>query len=142
MQLINFFNADKRVPLTNRNTLKVFLTSLLLKEGERQLECLSYIFCSDNYLLEKNREFLKHDFYTDIITFDLSSDKRTLNAEIYISVDRVRENAENIKVPFNLELHRVIFHGILHLCGFKDKTKSQKAKMREMEDLYIKSYFH
>ena len=142
MQLIHFFNADIRVALNNRNNLKVFLTALLHKEGKRELEYLSFIFCSDNYLLKKNKEFLQHDFYTDILTFDLSSNKKTLTAEIYISVDRVKENAQNIRVPFNIELHRVIFHGVLHLCGLKDKTKPQQAMMREMEDLYIKSYFH
>ena len=142
MQLIHFFNADKRVALNNRNNLKVFLTALLHKEGKRELEYLSFIFCSDNYLLKKNKEFLQHDFYTDILTFDLSSNKKTLTAEIYISVDRVKENAQNIRVPFNIELHRVIFHGVLHLCGLKDKTKPQQAMMREMEDLYIDSYFH
>ena len=142
MQLVHFFNADKRVTLNNRNSLKVFLTALLHKEGKRELEYLSFIFCSDNYLLKKNKEFLQHDFYTDILTFDLSSNKKTLTAEIYISVDRVKENAQNIRVPFNIELHRVIFHGVLHLRGFKDKTKPQQAMMREMEDLYIDSYFH
>ena len=141
MQLVHFFNADKRVTLNNRNSLKVFLTALLHKEGKRELEYLSYIFCSDNYLLEINRLFLQHDFYTDIVTFDLSSNKRILNAEIYISVDRVKENAQDIGVPFNIELHRVIFHGVLHLCGFKDKTKLQKAMMRQMEEQYIELYF-
>lgn len=141
MQHVHFFNADKRVTLINRNSLKAFLTALLNKEGDRELECLSYIFCSDNYLLEINRHFLQHDFYTDILTFDLSSDKGTLSAEVYISVDRVKENAQNIGVPFNKELHRVIFHGALHLCGFKDKTKPQKVIMRQMEDHYIESYF-
>ncbi len=141
MQYVHFFNADKRVILKNRNSLKVFLTALLHKEGKRELEYLSYIFCSDFYLLEINRQFLNHDFYTDIITFDLSSDNSILNAEIYISIDRVKENAQNIGVPFNVELHRVIFHGVLHLCGFKDKTKAQKIIMRQMEDQYIESYF-
>lgn len=141
MQLVHFFNADKRVTLNNRNSLKAFLTSLLHKEGERKLENLSYIFCSDKYLLQINRQFLQHDFYTDIITFDLSSDKANLKAEIYISVDRVKENAIDIGIPFNIELHRVIFHGVLHLCGFKDKTKPQKTLMRQMEDQYIESYF-
>lgn len=141
MQPIHFFNADKRVNLNNRNSLKVFLTALLYKEGERKLEYLSYIFCSDNYLLEINRKFLQHDFYTDIITFDLSSDKRSLNAEIYISVDRVKENAQDRGVPFNIELHRVIFHGVLHLCGFKDKTILQRTVMRQMEEQYIELYF-
>jgi rRNA maturation RNase YbeY len=141
MQLVHFFNADKSVTLNNRNSLKAFVTALLHKEGKRELGYLSYVFCSDKYLLEINRQFLQHDFYTDIVTFDLSSDKSILKAEIYISVDRVKENAQDIGIPFNIELHRVIFHGVLHLCGFKDKTKQQKAMMRQMEDQYIESYF-
>ena len=141
MQLVHFFNADKQVSLNKRKSLKVFLTALLYIEGKRELEQLSYVFCSDDYLLGINRQFLQHDFYTDIITFDLSSDARTLNAEIYISVDRVKENAKIVGVSFKEELHRVIFHGALHLCGYKDKTKPQQTIMRQKEGLYINSYF-
>ena len=141
MQPVHFFTADKKVSLKNRNSLKFFIASILHKEGEKELEYLSYIFCSDNFLLEINNQFLQHNFYTDILTFDLSLDKSTLNAEIYISVDRVKENALSFGVPFYLELHRVIFHGVLHLCGFKDKTPLQRAIMRQMEEKYIQLYF-
>lgn len=141
MQLVHFFNADKKATLTSRNKLRVFLTTLLKKEGARELIDLSYIFCSDNYLLDINRKFLQHDFYTDIVTFDLSSNEKTLNGEIYISIDRVKENAKSMGVSFHEELHRVIFHGALHLCGFKDKTKTQKAMMRQKEDQNIEAYF-
>ncbi len=141
MQLIHFFNADKKVTLTNRKSLKDFLTTLLYEEGKRELNSLSYIFCSDDFLLGINRQFLQHDFYTDIVTFDLSSDRITLNGEIYISVERVKENAKSIGVSFNKELHRVIFHGALHLCGFNDKTRQQKTIMRQKEDEYIDYYF-
>ena len=141
MQLVHFFNADKKVTLTNRNKLKVFLITLLQREGTRELKNLSYVFCCDNYLLNINRKFLHHDFYTDIITFDLSSDIKTLTGEIYISIDRVRENAKSLGTSFHEELHRVIFHGALHLCGFKDKTKLQKLLMRKKEEQYLEVYF-
>ena len=141
MQLVHFFNADKKLTLTNRNKLKVFLITLLQREGTRELKNLSYVFCCDNYLLNINRKFLHHDFYTDIITFDLSSDIKTLTGEIYISIDRVRENAKSLGTSFHEELHRVIFHGALHLCGFKDKTKLQKLLMRKKEEQYLEVYF-
>ena len=141
MQLVYFFNADRKASFKSRNRLKNFLIALLKKESARELIGLSYIFCSDNYLLEINRKFLHHDFYTDIITFDLSSDKTTLIGEIYISIDRVKENAKSLGTPYHEELHRVIFHGALHLCGFKDKTKQQKGIMRKMEDKTLELYF-
>ncbi len=84
---------------------------------------LQYIFCSDAYLLDINREYLQHDFFTDIITFDLSEKGQPINAEIYISVERVRDNAANYNSSFRKEIHRVIFHGVLHLCGYKDKSQ-------------------
>ena len=91
--------------------------------------------------MEINRQFLQHDFYTDIITFDLTSQNQPLMAEIYISIDRVRENAKLANESINRELHRVIFHGVLHLCGYKDKNKSQKNEMRRMEELCLGKYF-
>lgn len=102
---------------------------------------LSYIFCTDAYLLTINQDFLKHDTLTDIITFDLSTDKEDLEAEIYISTERVMDNAEKLGVPYIQELHRVIFHGALHLCGLKDKTPAQKKEMRTAEDLCLSQYF-
>jgi rRNA maturation RNase YbeY len=101
---------------------------------------VNYIFCSDRYLLKINQTFLKHDYYTDIISFDLSPGKMT-QGEIFISIDRVRENAANFESSFKEELHRVIFHGALHLCGLNDKTENEKSKMRRMEEKYLKKYF-
>lgn len=141
MQLVHLFNADKKVTLPNRKKLKNFLISLLEREGGRELINLSFVFCCDKYLIDINQKFLQHDFYTDIITFDLSSDKMTLTGEIYISVDRVKENAKSLGTSFQEELHRVIFHGALHLCGFKDKTKDQKRIMREKEEQNLEVYF-
>jgi rRNA maturation RNase YbeY len=136
---IYFFFQDVRINLANQTQLKHFIHSIFGKEGKR-LECLNFIFCTDKALLEVNRQFLSHDFYTDIITFDLS-DSHNVQAEIYISIDRVKENAAMLGVSFKSELHRVIFHGVLHLCGYKDKSKDQKNLIRGKEDFYLASYF-
>lgn len=134
------FNFLESIDLPNRTRLKQFLGSLFKKEGKALGE-LQYIFCSDDYLLEINRQYLNHDFYTDIITFDLSEKSHPINAEIYISVDRVRENAKEYDSSLKKELHRVIFHGALHLCGYKDKTPQQKKLMRQKEDKYLGLWF-
>jgi rRNA maturation RNase YbeY len=104
------------------------------------LTSLQYVFCSDPYLLQINKDFLQHDFYTDIITFELSADPlgSGVEGEIYISIDRVRENAQELGVPIQQELLRVIFHGALHLCGFKDKTSAQEKQMRAKEEEYLR----
>ncbi len=101
---------------------------------------VQYVFCSDEYLLKINRQFLQHDFYTDIITFNLAKTKDPVEGEIYISLNRVKDNARLLKQPVVLELHRVIFHGILHLCGYKDKTQAAAALMRKKEDYYLALY--
>ncbi|MDO6433344.1 rRNA maturation RNase YbeY [Flavitalea sp. BT771] len=126
--------------LTQRTHLKSFISSLFKREKKR-LAGIHYIFCSDDYLLEINRQHLKHDYYTDIITFDLSDPGKPTNAEIYISVDRVRDNARQFKTSLRNELHRVIFHGALHLCGYKDKKPKDQAIMRKMEEKYLALYF-
>ena len=99
------------------------------------------MFCSDEYLLRINRDYLQHDYYTDIITFDLSEPGGPVQGEIYISVDRVRDNAKELAVSIQKELHRVIFHGVLHLCGYTDKTKQDQARMRALEEKYLDLYF-
>lgn len=101
---------------------------------------VNYIFCTDKALLKINQDFLKHDYYTDIITFDLSEGDEVV-AEIYISIDRVKDNARKLGVSFQRELHRVIFHGALHLCGYKDKSPKDSTMMRNREDFYLKKYF-
>ena len=133
-----FFFQDVNPWLTRRTDLKKYIQSIFKKEGKK-LETLNCIFCSDKDLLKINRKYLKHDFYTDIITFDLS-ENGAVKAEIYISIDRVSENARKLGVSFKSELHRVIFHGILHICGFNDKTKGEKTKMREREEVYLAKY--
>lgn len=125
--------------LPNREGLKKFILSIFKKEN-KILEELNIVFCNDKYLLDLNRQFLHHDFYTDILSFPLSGVNQPLLAEIYISVDRVRENAITSRSTLKEELHRVIFHGVLHFCGYKDKSGVEKKKMRLMEDKYLTAY--
>jgi len=135
-----FFFLEHNISLTNRKALKEFITTLFIKE-KKKLDELTYIFCSDEYLLQINRSHLKHNYYTDIITFDLSESPQTIIGEIYISTDRVRENAAGLGVSIKEELHRVIFHGALHLCGYKDKTIKDERRMRQAEDRCLAAYF-
>lgn len=137
---IQFFSDSVRLSLKNRAALKRFMNRLINDEG-RTLNSLSYIFCNDEILLEINRKYLGRDFYTDVITFDLSNDPDEILADIYISLDRVKENSKNLKIPLAAELHRVMFHGLLHLCGYDDKTASQLKRMRTKEDFYLNLYF-
>lgn len=134
-----FFFEKKEFSLKNRTKLKLFIESIFKKE-KTGLKSLNYIFCSDRRILEINRQFLQHDYYTDIITFELS-ESGPVEAEIYISIDRVRDNAKKLSLSIKSELHRVIFHGVLHLCGYGDKGVEQEKKMRKMENLYINQYF-
>ncbi len=135
------FHFQQTITLKQRKQLRVFLVEICKRENKR-LESFSVVFCSDEELLQINRTYLKHDYYTDIISFDLSEKKEgAIEGEIYISVDRVRENASNFGSALNMELHRVIFHGLLHFCGYKDKTKAQQSKMRDKEDYYLGLYF-
>jgi rRNA maturation RNase YbeY len=135
-----FFNkADKTMTLGNRVVLKAFLEKQLKREGLR-IECLQYVFCSDKYLLNINKRFLNHNYYTDIVSFDLSETKGSLIGDIYISVDRVKENAKTHQTTQGKELLRVIFHGALHLCGYKDKKPADIKLMRSMEDKWLKAF--
>ena len=133
---IVFNYADvKSIALKNKTGLKTFIFSVFKREKKR-VASINYIFCSDQYLLQINKDFLLHDYYTDIITFDLS-DKNAIVGEIYISVDRVKDNANVQGTSFSNELLRVMFHGVLHLCGYGDKTKSEITVMRQKEDYYL-----
>jgi len=134
------FHTLQPIRLRQRSFLKSFLLSLFTRE-KKKLGELTYIFCSDDYLLEINRQFLQHDYYTDIITFNLAEPGQAIQGEVYISIDRVRDNAKQYNSSINRELHRVILHGALHLCGYKDKKKEEEARMRKMEDKYLNLYF-
>jgi probable rRNA maturation factor len=136
---IQFFFLQQSVTLTQRKRLKSYIETIF-KVKKKPLTSLKYIFCSDKYLLEINRRHLQHNFYTDVITFNLSSTK-LIEGEIYISIERVKENASNLGVSNKEELHRVIFHGALHLCGYKDKTSIEQSKMRKAEDICLNEYF-
>jgi len=130
------FHFLEKISLKDRQIVKATLIGLFRKEGKKLAE-LRYIFVSDERLLEINREFLRHDFYTDIITFPLSVPRQPIVGEIYISVDRVKENARDFGSTIKKELHRVILHGALHLCGYGDKTPREEKKMRQMEEKYL-----
>jgi len=137
---IQFFFIANGVTLNERKRLKSFI-DFIFKSEKRELLSLAYIFCSDDYLLKINKDFLNHDYYTDIITFNLSSSRGRVEGEVYISIDRVKENSADLNTSFQSELHRVIFHGALHLCGYKDKTTHEQKKMRMAEDKCLASYF-
>jgi rRNA maturation RNase YbeY len=135
------FNFQKNIALTNRKRLKLFLINIF-KIEKVAAESMSYVFCSDEFLLQINKDYLKHDYYTDIISFDLSLNMTSpVIGEVYISVDRIRDNAKRFETTIQLELHRVVFHGALHLCGYKDKTKKDQTHMTTKEDEYLSLYF-
>lgn len=136
---IQFHYLEGKFYLPSRTALKDFILFLLQKEGLK-VEAINYIFCSDQYLLKINKDFLDHNTYTDIITFQYTSAKMPVQSDIYISLDRVKENARLYHTSFLKELYRVIFHGALHLCGYKDKSDKDVKLMRTKEDFYLKQY--
>ncbi len=133
---IRFFTEDCSVVLKNKAQLRDWFINTALAEGTGIKE-LNYIFCSDAYLLEMNQSYLKHDTYTDIITFDNSESDMKVLGDIFISTDRIKENAKYFGVTEIDELHRVMIHGLLHLLGYGDKSKTEKAKMTEKENHYL-----
>jgi rRNA maturation RNase YbeY len=133
MPLINYFSYKTRFRLKDPRKVTSWIKGVVEKEGST-IQGINYIFCSDSYLLTLNEDFLNHKTLTDIITFDNSEDRSSLEGEIYISIDRVKENAVKYQVPFQDELNRVMIHGVLHLLGFKDKKPSEKALMRKKEE--------
>ena len=131
--MIRFFYEGTRYrikkPITTSRWIKA-----VIKQENQSLVALNYIFCTDTYLLQINQDFLNHDYYTDIITFNHSTKKRAIYGDIYISIDRVKENARNLSEDLDTEIHRVMIHGVLHLIGFKDKTERQRSQMRKKEE--------
>ncbi len=130
---IHFFTEDIKFDLKNKRSKKSWIKSIAEEEGYKIAE-INYVFCSDDYLLDININYLDHDTYTDIITFDNSESEKIIESDIYISIDRVRENAKTHDIPFEDELDRVLIHGVLHLCGYKDKTKEEEINMRLKEN--------
>lgn len=133
---IHFFSEDTPFKLEQPRKIMRWIRTCIHREDQVAGD-LNFIFCSDEFLYNINKEYLNHDTYTDIITFDLSENSGFISGEIYVSIDRVKENAAKLKVDFNDELHRVIIHGILHLLGHSDKGPRKKALMRKKEDAYL-----
>lgn len=132
--MINFSNTTAfRIP--NKKGLKKWLSSIITQERHVEGE-LNFLFCDDNYLHQLNVEFLAHDTLTDILTFDYNLGRHVF-ADVCISIDRIKDNAAHHQTPVLNELHRVMAHGVLHLCGYKDSTNSEKMKMRKKEDEYL-----
>jgi probable rRNA maturation factor len=133
---IYFFSEDISFSPSAKTFLRTWINQTIQAEAY-QLQELNFIFCSDDYLLKINQEYLKHDTYTDIITFDNSEVENDIVGDIFISIDRVKENAKTFKTSFTDELHRVMIHGTLHLLGYPDKKKEEKALMTEKENFYL-----
>jgi probable rRNA maturation factor len=136
MPLIRFFEEGISYKIKNKLAIRQWIAETVQAEGYKLTE-LSYIFCSDEYLLQINRQYLDHDTYTDIITFDNSTPGSGILGDIFISIDRIRENALKFNIAEADELRRVIIHGALHLLGYKDKTPADKKKMTLKEDYYL-----
>ena len=130
---IYFFTEDIAFTLEKEGKTKIWIAQILQAEGYTAKN-INYIFCSDNHLLTMNQQYLNHNTLTDIITFDNTEEADMLEADIFISIDRVRENASGLNKNFNDELDRVVIHGLLHLLGLNDKTEAGKKEMREKED--------
>ena len=137
MAKINFRSGDRPFIFPDKTGLKTFLETIFKKE-KKELGHINYIFCSDEMLLKINQDFLQHNYFTDIITFGLQEPGQPIEAEIYISIDRVKDNATEHGVSYANEMMRVLFHGALHLCGYKDKKKSEIQEMRAKEDQYLR----
>lgn len=133
MELIQFFAEEIDFELANQSQISEWLVNIATTH-DAEIETINYIFCSDEYLLSINQQYLDHDYYTDIITFDNSVEGSPILSDIFISIDRVQDNADQQGSSFDNELHRVLAHGLLHLLGFKDKTEDDQILMRQKED--------
>ncbi|CAG5076265.1 rRNA maturation RNase YbeY [Parvicella tangerina] len=133
--MIYYHQEDIAFDVKNKLSLRKWINEAIKAEGKTP-SAITYIFCSDQYLLELNRSALNHDYYTDIITFDYC-EENIVSGDLFISIERVEDNANKLGVTFLDELHRVMIHGVLHLCGYKDKSKKDEELMREKEDYYL-----
>lgn len=134
---IQFFSEDIDFTVKDKQKIRTWIGETIKAEGFKRVGELNFVFCSDAYLLEINKQYLNHDTFTDIVTFDSSEDEDVIAGDIFISVERIRENASKFSVSEKDELNRVIIHGVLHLCGYYDKKKEDKALMTEKEDYYL-----
>ncbi|QDK83445.1 rRNA maturation RNase YbeY [Spirosoma sp. KCTC 42546] len=137
--MIRFFNEDVPYKLPQKQATRQWLNQQAKREGYAVGE-LNYIFCSDEHVLQVNRDYLHHDYYTDIITFDQSEDESKLEGDIFVSVERVADNATQLGISADLEMRRVLAHGLLHLCGYGDKTDEEAAQMRAKEEEWLTYY--
>lgn len=135
---VKFYNQDIKFKLSEKNRIKKWVKTIV-KEHKKELGDINYILCSDSYLIEINKKFLNHDYFTDIITFNYNFDE-FIEGDIFISIDTVNFNSKKYKTNPQEELLRVIIHGILHLLGFNDKSKEEKLKMRDLENWALKLY--
>lgn len=135
--MINYFFENTEAITLPTNTSS-WIENLILEEGKKLGE-ITYVFCDDSYLLKVNQDYLQHDYYTDIITFDYVKGK-TISGDIFVSLQRISDNASTLSNSFEKELQRVIAHGVLHLCGYKDKTEEEEKLMRSKEDYYLSKY--
>ena len=136
MEKINYFYEDTSFELREQEQIARWVIHTAEVEGY-EVAAVNYIFCSDEYLLQVNIDHLQHDYYTDIITFDNSEREGTVESDIFVSIDRIADNAEDQGIAFEDELRRVIIHGILHLVGYNDKSQQEKETMRAKENAYL-----
>jgi len=138
---IQFFSEGTSFILKNKNAIRAWLIRTISEENKKPWY-INFIFCNDDYLLELNKVYLNHITLTDILTFPFAEQPEIISGDIYISIERVVENAENFGEPKDRELRRVMIHGVLHLLGYRDKTGMEKRKMREKEDYHLNKYEH
>lgn len=139
---IEYYIEDCQFELSNKYEITKWINETITYQ-EREIGDVSIIFCSDNYLLEVNKKYLNHDYYTDIITFDYCEKELNncpISGDLFISIDTVNRNAKEYKIEFEIELRRVIIHGILHLLGYKDKSETEAMEMRSQEDFYLNRF--
>lgn len=134
---IAFFSEDTDYTLKEKAKIREWINLAIQGEGFKRISDLNFIFCSDEYLLEINKQYLNHDTYTDIVTFDSSEEEEVIAGDVFISIDRIRDNSSKFKVSERDELHRVIIHGVMHLCGYHDKNKADKELMTAKENEYL-----
>ena len=131
--MINYTEADIKFRCKDKRKISEWIKSVINKFPGKKIGDIVFVFCSDEYLLDINKRYLSHNYYTDVITFDYTEDS-VISGDILISVDRIKENSQEYGVPFENELHRVIIHGVLHLLGCKDSSEKERGEMRQYED--------
>lgn len=134
--MIYYNNIDNKYIIKEKRKITSWIKLCINEEGKK-MNTISFNLCSDEYILQLNNEALQHDYYTDIITFELNEKNEPIEGDIYISIDRVKDNAKSLNIPFLSELQRVLIHGILHLCGYKDKNAKEEKQMRAKENYYL-----